>query len=73
MVTIVGARELNLLLPGSIEPALPEDKSKRDLLKPEIIYEIESGLALSATQVYEASVVRSNWFQYFLLDHFALL
>ena len=43
---------------------LYKDKSKRDLLKPEIIYEIESGLALSATQVYEASVVRSNWFQY---------
>ena len=43
---------------------LYKDKSKRDLLKPEIIYEIESGLALSATQVYEASVVRSNWFKY---------
>jgi amidase len=43
---------------------LYKDKSKRDLLKPEVIYEIESGLALSATQVYEASVVRSNWFQY---------
>ena len=43
---------------------LYNDKIKRSLLKPEIIYEIESGLALSATQVYEASVIRSNWFQY---------
>ncbi len=44
--------------------ALFQDRNKRKLLKPEIIYEIESGLALSASQVYEASVVRSNWFKY---------
>ncbi len=41
---------------------LYDDPEKRRLLKPEIIYEIESGLALSATALYAASTVRSEWF-----------
>ena len=32
------------------------------MLKPELIWEIERGLAVSAIEVHEASVVRSEWF-----------
>lgn len=39
-----------------------DDPAKRALLKPEAIWEIERGLALSAMEVHEASVVRSQWF-----------
>ncbi len=42
--------------------ALYEDPAKRARMKPELIYEIESGLAVTAMQVHEASVVRSEWF-----------
>ncbi len=42
--------------------ALHADPETRRLLKPELVYEIESGLALSAMQVHDASVVRSAWF-----------
>lgn len=41
---------------------LYEDPAMRALLKPEMIYEIESGLAVSAVELYEASAVRSAWF-----------
>jgi len=41
---------------------LYDDPAKRALLKPEMIYEIEAGMAVSASQVYDASVVRSEWF-----------
>ncbi len=37
----------------------------RDLLKPEMIWEIERGLAMSAIEVHEASVIRSTWFAAF--------
>jgi len=40
------------------------DPIKQKMLKPEVIYEIESGLSLTATQIHEASVIRSNWFRY---------
>lgn len=33
----------------------------RDLLKPEAIWEVERGLALSAMEVHRASVLRSGW------------
>jgi amidase len=39
------------------------DPVKRALLKPEAIYEIESGLALSAYDISAASVVRTEWYQ----------
>lgn len=42
---------------------LYEDPAKRDLLKPEAIWEIERGSALSAAQVHTASVIRSDWFR----------
>ena len=41
---------------------LYDDPAKRALLKPELIWEIERGLAVSAIEVHEASVVRSEWF-----------
>ncbi|MCX7646731.1 MAG: amidase [Rhodobacteraceae bacterium] len=42
--------------------ALHADPAKRARLKPEAVWEIERGLALSAMQVHEASVVRSRWY-----------
>jgi amidase len=41
---------------------LYDDPATRALLKPEMIYEIESGLAVSALDLYAASTVRSEWF-----------
>ncbi len=38
------------------------DPSTRDLIKPELVYEIETGLARTAMEVHEASVARSEWF-----------
>jgi len=43
--------------------ALWEDPAKRALLKPEATWEIERGLALPGTRVYEAMCVRSAWYQ----------
>lgn len=37
------------------------DPARRALLKPEAIWEIERGLALSAMEVHRASVIRSDW------------
>ena len=42
---------------------LHADKSKRALMKPEAIWEIEAGLKLSATDVHEASLIRSDWYR----------
>jgi amidase len=39
------------------------DPAKRALMKPEAIFEIESGLALTAYDVSAASVVRTEWYQ----------
>ncbi len=39
------------------------DPSTRALLKPEAIFEVESGLRLSAYDVTAASVVRTEWYQ----------
>ena len=43
--------------------ALYEDPAKRALLKPEAVWEIERGRALSAMQVYDAARVRSAWYE----------
>jgi amidase len=43
--------------------ALYQDPAKRALLKPEAIYEIETGLKLSAYDITAASVVRTEWYQ----------
>ncbi|MCW2308999.1 amidase [Rhodobium gokarnense] len=39
-----------------------DDPYRRDLLKPEALWEIEAGLSLSAVDIHEASVIRSEWF-----------
>lgn len=41
---------------------LHADPAKRALMKPELIWEIERGLSLSAMEVHAASVTRSDWF-----------
>jgi amidase len=41
---------------------LYDDPAKRTQLKPETIWEIESGQNLTATQVYDASLIRSRWY-----------
>ncbi|MDP0925545.1 amidase [Paracoccus onubensis] len=43
--------------------ALYDDPDKRALMKPEAIWEIAQGLSLSASQVYEASAIRSEWYR----------
>jgi amidase len=42
--------------------ALYNDPAKRALMKPEAIYEVESGLKLSAFDITAASTVRSEWY-----------
>lgn len=39
------------------------DPGKRALMKPEAVWEVETGLRLSAADVYQASVDRSAWYQ----------
>ena len=43
--------------------ALYNDPAKRALMKPEAIYEVETGLKLSAYEITAASVVRTEWYQ----------
>ncbi|GAB3093229.1 amidase [Cupriavidus yeoncheonensis] len=43
--------------------ALYRDPARRAQLKPEAVWEIERGLALSGPRVYEAMSVRSAWYQ----------
>jgi amidase len=52
---------LRAMLNAGGKRALAEDPAKRALTKPETLWEIEQGLALSAQAVYEASVARSRW------------
>ncbi|OAN68194.1 amidase [Rhodobacteraceae bacterium EhC02] len=42
--------------------AIYSDPVKRKLLKPEAIWEIETGLSLSPLQIQRASVIRSRWY-----------
>ncbi|MDF3934021.1 amidase [Pseudomonas citronellolis] len=39
------------------------DPGKRELLKPEAHWEVENGLRLSAMDVYQATVARSDWYR----------
>ncbi|WP_238986690.1 amidase [Paracoccus sp. MKU1] len=43
--------------------ALYDTPKSRDLLKPEAIWEIETGRALTSSQIFAASVTRSAWHQ----------
>jgi amidase len=40
--------------------------AQRELLKPEALWEIEQGLALSAVQLHQASMVRTQWYAAYL-------
>ncbi len=44
---------------------LYQNPKTRDLLKPEMIWEIERGLSLSPLDIHNASVIRSKWFAAF--------
>ena len=48
---------------GSALLAYYRDPSKRALLKPEAVFEVERGLTLSAFDISAASDVRSEWYQ----------
>lgn len=43
--------------------AIYADPKKREQLKPEACWEVENGLKLGASEVYCASVVRSDWYR----------
>ncbi len=43
--------------------ALYNDPEKRALMKPELLWEIEQGLPLTAMQVHDASLIRSDWYR----------
>ncbi|MFC4170527.1 amidase [Microvirga sp. GCM10011540] len=51
------------LVAGKMQ-ALYADPANRDRIKPELAWEIESGLSLTGGDVYAASLVRSNWYRY---------
>ena len=55
--------KLRAWLSGASLLAYYNDPAKRALLKPEAIFEVESGLKLSAFDISAASVVRSEWYQ----------
>lgn len=43
--------------------ALLDDPAKRDRLKPELVWEIETGRALSGADVLRAAAIRSDWYR----------
>ena len=53
---------LRAMLNANSFRAIYNDPGKRDQIKPETIWEIEQGLTLSAQAVYEASVIRSDYY-----------
>jgi amidase len=66
---------LRAMLNAGGKRALAEDPAKRALTKPETLWEIEQGLALSAQAVHDASTIRSRWFAHAaqLFDRFDAL
>jgi amidase len=48
---------------GSALLAWYQDPAKRALMKPEAVFEVESGLKLSAFDITAASVARTEWYQ----------
>ena len=50
------------MVAGSLGAAYT-DPGKRELLKPEAIWEVENGLKLSAMDVFRASAARSDWYR----------
>jgi len=53
---------LRAFLNAGAKRALYDDPDRRARLKPEAVWEIEQGFALSAEAVHAASVTRSEWF-----------
>ena len=53
---------LRAMLNAGAMKALYADPEKRARIKPETLWEIEQGQALSAAAVYEASTIRSRWY-----------
>lgn len=62
----IWTRLRGFLVAGALGP-LYDDPAKRALLKPEALYEIESGRALSASEVFAASEQRSAWYRRLLV------
>lgn len=64
----------NLLVAASLAPRLT-DESKRELMKPEALWEIDRGLALTAPQITKAAGERTSFNVAFvgLFDHFDVL
>jgi amidase len=56
-------RTLRAWQAGSALKDLYKDPDKRSLMKPEAQFEVESGQKLSAYDVFDASVVRTAWYQ----------
>ena len=54
---------LRSMLAGGALSGHYHDRARRDLLKPEAIWEIEQGLSRNAHDVYRASVARSDWYR----------
>lgn len=42
------------------------DPERRALMKPELVWEIENGLGLTAREVHAASMIRSDWYRHVL-------
>ena len=64
----------NFLVAAALAPLLT-DESKRDLMKPEALWEIDRGLALTAPQITHAAAERTAFNHAFvsLFDHFDVL
>jgi amidase len=64
----------SFLVAAGLAPLLT-DESKRDLMKPEALWEIDRGLALTAPQITNAAVERTAFHQAFvgLFDSFDVL
>jgi amidase len=56
-------RTLRAWQTGNALKALYNDPAKRALMKPEALFEVESGEKLSAFQIFDASAVRTAWYQ----------
>lgn len=52
---------LRSMLAGGALSAHYQDPMRRDLLKPEAVWEVEQGLTRTAHDIYRASVARSDW------------